>query len=169
MTPNARVQKERIYLPNNTHLFDQTMRTYVTFSVIRDLDSPLAVSSSACRPNRVTFVATRNRQGLRLVSFTDNTTLPCEHFRGKFSYIFAGHCPLQRFEQRVSNAEIVSKRLCAVHNVYSRSPAKELIACAFVGVLKSSPSTDVIYQHGSKLGFSPDDVVEQRPQTWTSC
>ena len=75
--------------------------------------------------------------------------------------LFTCHCPLERLHDEVRRTAVIGELLCTVMHWHARRLAQELVMCAFIGVLESAPSTDIVDEDGSKIIGPADNVFQE--------
>ncbi len=95
------------------------------------------------------------------ISKPDQVCLSRVNLYRQLAAVFSGHCPLDRLDDRGTDAAVVLELLRAVVNKDSHPLAPKLDFSCFVGILKTSPAADVIHQDSCIVGATAFDIVEQ--------
>ena len=91
----------------------------------------------------------------------DETTLSGKDLGGQFPAVFSSHGSFHALDDRGAQAAVVLELLCAVVHLNPAFAADELIVGAFVGILKTAPSADIIDQDHLEVGVTGADVRDQ--------
>ena len=94
--------------------------------------------------------------------------LSSKYFCRKLSAVFRGHHSLQGLQDGRHHAPIVFKLFSAIFDLGAGLLADVLIVSTFVGVLKSTPSADVLNKNPVKVGVSTADIGDEILKTLPS-
>ena len=91
----------------------------------------------------------------------DEAALTGKDLRRQFPAVFSSHGPLHALDNRRTQAAVVFELLRAVVHLDPAFAADELIVGAFVGILKTAPSADIIDEDHLEVGVTRADVRDQ--------
>src|SRR6202007_1081347 len=97
----------------------------------------------------------------------NQTALANEDLSGKFAAILARHSTLYTLDDGRNGAAIILKLLGAIMHFNLGSSADVLVISAFVCILKTSPTANVVYQNRIEIGVAALHVLNQLLQRIT--
>jgi hypothetical protein len=86
--------------------------------------------------------------------------LASKYFCREFAAVFAGHSAFDTFDDGRDRTAVIVELFGAVMYRDPATFAYILVVGALVGVLKTTPSADVIDQYDREIGLTPLDVVD---------
>src|SRR5260221_1978994 len=98
----------------------------------------------------------------------DEATLARKYLDGKLAAVFASHDPFDVLQEDRTDGAVIVKLFGTIVNSDSRSRAKVLVICAFVGILKPSPAADVVDQDCLEVGSPRLHFQHKRLQSITA-
>ncbi|MPM95935.1 hypothetical protein SDC9_143091 [bioreactor metagenome] len=98
----------------------------------------------------------------------DKPALTGKNLGREFPAVLAGHRPFDPLNDGGDRRTIVFELFCAVGYLDASTPADILVVSAFVSVLKTPPTTDVVDQDDLKICLAGLDVLDKLLKTWTS-
>jgi len=94
--------------------------------------------------------------------------LASKYLDGKFAAVFASHDPFDVFEKDRADAAVIVKLFAAIMNSDACPRANVLVICAFIGILKPSPSAHIIDQDCLEIGSAGLHFLHERLEALTA-
>ena len=91
----------------------------------------------------------------------DQPALPGEHLGREFATVFAGHRPFDAFDDGGDRRAIILELFGTVGHLNSRTATDVLVVGAFICILESAPTADVVDQNDLKIDVTGLDVFDQ--------